>query len=122
MDPHDGGVPITGVDLRYVVTWHLLEKGSVVSVGELVASIAGDGFAVAGRAGKTVSDALRWEVASGRVVRVGRARYAPGAMPRQTKSRIRSRVERLRTQVVATRWDTPARSDRPGGGAGGVID
>lgn len=97
---------IAGLDLRYVLTWLLLDAGRVLSIGELVRLLSASGFAVAGRPSKTVSDALRWEVGRRRVVRRGRGRYGPGTMPRQTRSRICRRARQLRRDAVATRWDT----------------
>jgi hypothetical protein len=56
-----------------------------------------------GRASKSVSDALRWEIARGRVNRLGRGRYGPGQMPRCTEYRIHRRVLELRAQTDAAR-------------------
>jgi hypothetical protein len=106
-------VPVTGLNLRYVLSWQLVEAGSMVSLSELVRRVTAEGFAIAGRASKTVSDALRWEVGRGRAVRIGRGLYRAGVMPRQTKSRIRHRVAELRQRVVATRRDTPWLPPRP---------
>jgi hypothetical protein len=108
MDGDADAVQVTGLNLRYVLSWHLVEAGgSMVSLAELVRRVEAEGFAIAGRASKTVSDALRWEVGRGRVVRIGRGLYRFGVMPRQTKSRIRHRVAELRQRVVARWRDTP---------------
>jgi hypothetical protein len=96
---------ITGLNLRYLLTLHLFETGRVMSVPELLDIVESEGFVLRGRGAKTVSDALRWEMGHGRVVRHGRGRYGPGSMPRQTRSRIRQRVRTLRQQVVAARRD-----------------
>lgn len=83
-----------GRDLRYVLTMHLFESGPRTVEG-LVAAVRRAGFEIDGRPSKTVSDALRWEVARGRVVRLARGRYGPGSMPRSTRAWIRSRVTSL---------------------------
>jgi hypothetical protein len=51
---------------------------------ELTTAVEDAGLQAEGRPGKAISDALRTEVARGRVVRVGRGRYAAGAAPRTT--------------------------------------
>lgn len=83
------------MDLRYVLTIVLLDAGRPLSTSELLTAVRAAGRDVSGRASKTVSDALRWEVRRGRVVRVGRSQYAPGTMPRSTQWWIRRRVDEL---------------------------
>lgn len=100
MDVYAHRRTVSGLDLRYLLTW-LLVEGGTLTVGELARRLEADGFGVAMPVSKTLSDALRWEVRRGRVVRVGRGRYGPGAMPRQTRSRIRCRVAALRRHAVA---------------------
>ncbi len=96
-----GGRPqIVGLELRYLLTTLLLEAGSRMTLDALVDAVAHEGFVLRGRPSKVVSDALRWEIGRGRVVRHGRGIYAPGTMPRQTKSRIRRRVRLLRDHVA----------------------
>lgn len=85
---------IQGLELRYVLTVVLLERGPS-SVADLCGALDAAGFRVAGRPAKTVSDSLRWEMAKQRVVRLGWGRYGPGRMPASTRSRIRSRVRGL---------------------------
>jgi hypothetical protein len=92
------------------LTWYLVEARSVVPLAQLVATVEADGFRLAGRPGKTASDALRSEIGRGRVVRVGRGRYTAGSIPRQTKSRIRHGVRELRAEIVAQTWDRPSPS------------
>ena len=92
---------IKGLDLRYALIVCLVEAGRVLTTRELVASLHAAGFAIDGRASKTVSDALRWEVRRGRVVRRGRGLYARGVVSRQTVWRMTQRVRALRAQVVA---------------------
>jgi hypothetical protein len=102
----DGRLLVWGVELRYLLTWYLVESGSVLSVGDLVRFLQADGLGVEGPANKVVSDALRWEIRKRRVVRVARGRYRCGVMPRQTKSRIRSRTAVVRHAAFAQRRDT----------------
>jgi len=96
---------LAGTELRYLLTTLLIEAEQPVSLADLVRWIGVDGFILPGRPSKTVSDALRWEIGHGRVVRCGRALYSAGSMPRQTKSRIRHRVAQVRGRGVAVRRD-----------------
>jgi hypothetical protein len=89
---------LRGIELRYVLTMHLLSHGPA-SITELADAVAWHGFAVAGRASKSISDALRWEMGYGRVRRLGRGLYGPGWMPRGTEHRIHKRVMALRHQA-----------------------
>ena len=52
---------------------------------------------------KAVSDALRWEVRRGRVVKVARATYRATDWPRTTTHRIRTRVLALRVRAEELR-------------------
>jgi hypothetical protein len=90
------GKVLRGVELRYVLTWTLGRDGPA-TVPELIDALDQDGFVIAGRASKAVSDALRWEVRYDRVRRLGRGRYGPGGMPRSTEYRIHNRVLVLRS-------------------------
>ena len=89
---------LRGIELRYVLTVALV-NGSVMTVAELAEELERQGFAVAGRPSKAISDALRWEANADRVVRVGHGSYGPGFMPRSTEYRIRQRVAKLREQA-----------------------
>jgi hypothetical protein len=89
---------LRGIELRYVLTMHLLSRGPA-SIPELADALAWHGFGVAGRPSKSISDALRWEMGYGRVRRLGRGRYGPGWMPRGTEHRIHKRVMTLRRQL-----------------------
>jgi hypothetical protein len=51
-------------------------------------------------ASKSVSDALRSEVAHGRVIRSRRGRYRPACMPRSAEYRILKRVRALHDEVA----------------------
>lgn len=89
---------LSGLDLRYALTTVLLRAGVPLTVPELVHALERDGFRSWERPSKAVSDALRWEIGRGRVVRVRRGVYVVGAMPKQTRSRITRRVADLRSE------------------------
>ncbi len=101
----DGRPQVSGLHLRYLLTTLLLERGAHTMLDDLADAVASEGFVLPGRPSKVISDALRWEIGRGRVVRHGRGLYGPGTIPRQTKSRIRRRVRLLRDHVAATRGD-----------------
>jgi hypothetical protein len=86
---------LTGMNLRYLLTVVLLDAGRPLTTAELVEAVRSSGRDIAGRASKTVSDALRWEIRKGRVVRLGRSVYRCGSMPRSTQWWIRRRVRQL---------------------------
>ena len=68
-----------------------------MQVAELERAVTAAGFrAGSGRASKEISDALRWEVARGRAVRLGRGRYAAGRVADVTKHRMRRRIDNAR--------------------------
>ena len=97
-----GAERLSGIHLRYQLCVCLLDAPAPLTISELVEQIEARGFAVFGRASKTVSDALRWEVRRGRVTKVGRGRYARGVMPRSTEWWIRKHADARRRAVVAT--------------------
>ena len=105
---------LRGTELRYVLTMHLGQHG-VATIPEMLAALDHHGFCVRGRPSKTVSDALRWEEARGRVWRRGRGRYGPGEMPRSTEHRIHQRVLALRE--AASRSEAGTTSIASGAGA-----
>jgi hypothetical protein len=88
-----------GIKLRYVLTMQLSQNGPA-TVTELIDALGRHGFCVRGRASKAVSDALRWEIARGRVRRSGRGLYAPGFIPHSTEYRIINRVRVLRESAM----------------------
>jgi hypothetical protein len=110
---------LTGRNLRYFLTEALFGRGPT-TVAELVGVVDRAGFTVRGRPSKTISDGLRWEIAHGRVVRLGKGRYGPGRMPKQTRSWIRCRVRRLGappaplSRVGAVQTDAAGHGERPG--------
>ena len=72
--------PLYGRALRFVLV-DLIRGHGTVTVAELVTAVEGLGYPVPGRMSKTMSDALRWEVARWRVIRVGRGIYRIGRAP-----------------------------------------
>jgi hypothetical protein len=102
---------LRGIELRYALTLFLFQHGAK-TVDELIEALDYQGFDIPGRSSKVVSDALRSEIAHGRVIRLKRGRYAPGEMPRATEYRIHQRVLDLRAEaaVIASQnedalWD-----------------
>jgi hypothetical protein len=91
-----------GYELRCVLTLHLFQHGKA-TVADLIDMLDFHGFEVAGRASKTVSDALRYEIAHGRVRRSRRGQYGPASMPRATEYRIHQRALALREEAAALR-------------------
>lgn len=80
---------IWGRALRFLLVDHMMAAERPVSVAEMVDLIAGAGFTLGGRPSKVISDALRWEVRRGRVVRLRRGIYRYRSAPRSTARRIR---------------------------------
>jgi hypothetical protein len=82
------------------------------------ATVAAQGYRLPGRASKTISDALRWEVRRGRVVRLGRGRYCYATAPASTARRIRIFARRCRAWIAdVARGERPVpfpRDPRPG--------
>ncbi len=98
---------IRGIELRYVLTFYLSQNGQA-TIPDLLEALDYYNFGIVGNPSKTVSDALRWEVARGRVRRRRRGLYGPGAMPRSTEDRIRKRAISLRAEADAMsgrNWD-----------------
>jgi len=90
---------LRGVELRYALTLYLFQHGPA-TVAELIDALEYQGFAIAGRPSKSVSDALRWEMEHGRVRRLKRGRYGPVEMPRATQYRIHRRVLALGAEAA----------------------
>ncbi|AEF38103.1 MULTISPECIES: hypothetical protein [Mycobacteriaceae] len=93
-------ITLRGIELRYVLTHFLHHRDYPATIGELADELESRGFAVAGRASKAISDALRWEREHGRVYRRGRGLYGPAGMPRSTEYRIHQRVMALRDRAA----------------------
>ncbi len=113
LPPEPGRPCLRGTELRYLLILILHRERRALTVGELVAAVARAGFDVLGRPGKTVSDALRWEVDRGRVRKPARGRYAIGTVCHQTRWRMRRRIARRRalggtSHVPGSRHPRPA--------------
>lgn len=98
MDCVDELLVVRGLELRSLLVLVLLDRGGPVSVSELSEAVGRSGFAVRGRPSKQIADALRWEVARGRVVRLERGMYAAGHVAKVTRHRMRGRVAEKRNQ------------------------
>jgi hypothetical protein len=79
---------VWGRTLRFLLVDEIRNRGTM-TVAEMVAFLADAGFELPGRASKVVSDALRWEIARGRVNRLRRGVYRYGRVPKSTARRIR---------------------------------
>jgi hypothetical protein len=82
-----GGRELRGRGLRFLLLDVLLRRGQA-SVGEMVEVLVEQGHVFRGRPSKVVSDALRWEVGHGRVVRVARGVYRVGRVARSRVRRV----------------------------------
>ena len=87
---------IRGLRLRELLVLILVRHGGPMTVPALVAAVHAGGFGIQGRPGKVVSDQLRYEVARGRVRRVGRGVYVAGTVSRQARWRMQRRITALR--------------------------
>ena len=106
----DDSRTLRGTELRYTLTNYLLQHGRS-SITTLIAALTEQGFIIVGHPPKSVSDALRWEMAHARVYRPERGVYAPFEVPRSTEHRIHQRVLSLREQALRIRsevgnWNT----------------
>jgi hypothetical protein len=87
-----------GLELRYALSVYLAQHGPC-SVTTLIGGLTHQGFDLGAHAPKAVSDALRWEIGRGRVVRVRRGTYDATVWPRSTAHRIFKRVLALRSRA-----------------------
>ncbi len=87
---------LRGRPLRYVLVQIMYETHTPMSIPELIEACEAAGVIFDGRASKIISDALRWEVRRGRIIRLGRGIYIRGVVPRGTLWRIRKRVAEYR--------------------------
>jgi hypothetical protein len=71
---------LRGVELRYAFTMYLFQHGPQ-TVADLIDALEFQSFDIPGRASKVVSDALRSEIAHGRVFRLKRGRGSLGRCP-----------------------------------------
>ena len=97
---------LRGINLRAWLVPTTTDSGGVVSVAELVDGLDTPSYGYAGRASKTISDALRWEVRNGRLRRLGRGCYALGRLSRSAKYRMRNRLRAVRARMHQRRRTT----------------
>ena len=90
---------LRGYELRCVLTLHLFQHGRA-TVTDLIDMLDYHRFDVGGRASKAVSDALRSEMAHGRVRRLRRGQYGPASMPRATEYWIHRLALALRDEAA----------------------
>ncbi len=104
--------PLRGRGLRFVLVDYMMKRPEA-TVAELVAAVANAGFEIAGRPSKVISDALRWEVRRGRVIRLGRGRYRYNTAPPSTARRIRLLAVQSHAWIAAVmRNQTPPNTPR----------
>lgn len=109
-----GTVRLYGKAVRQAALAILLDNRTPTSVSSILWRLSTRGVEVLGpQPHKQVADALRWEVAKGRVVRVRRGVYLARAVPRTTEWRLWRRWT-LRCWPEA-RWhpDRPVQQVRP---------
>lgn len=104
---------LRGTELRYALTMFLAQHGPC-TIPVLIDGLTHQGFAIGGHPPKTVSDALRWEMAHCRVLRRARGLYDFWEMPRSTEHRIHTRVLSLRAQIRRIRSEA-GNSSSPSG-------
>lgn len=95
--------PLRGRALRFVLIDEMLRRRDM-NVAEMVTVLTERyGFDLGGRASKVISDALRWEVRRGRVVRLSRGRYRFARATRSTVRRVRLLAGHSCAWIVARR-------------------
>lgn len=106
--PNEAGPadPLRGRGLRFVLVNEMMKRPSM-TVAEMAKTLAGYGFDLGGRASKVISDGLRWEVRSGRVLRLARGVYRYHRAPPSTARRITLFAELCLRWIVAARRREP---------------
>lgn len=104
---------LRGRPLRYLLITFLAEARRPLSVQELIARCHAEGVAFDGRPSKIISDALRWELRSGRARRIRRGVYRIGHVPRSTMRWIHHRVAQAKRWLEWTSSKTSLRSLDP---------
>lgn len=96
-----GPFPVSGRAIRYLVLAELIRSGQAMNVAELVDKLRGQEVLLPSRPSKAVSDALRWEVRKGRIVKIRRGIYQIGYVPRSTRYWILNRSNDYRRRHLA---------------------
>ena len=84
---------------RHFLVAVLADARRPMRVTELAERVADEPAQLKGRPSKVISDALRWEIARGRVRKIARGVYEYATAPRSTLRFIRQRVRRLRQLI-----------------------
>ncbi len=82
--------------MRYLVLAELIRSGDAMAVRDLVDRLGRQGILLPPKPSKVVSDAIRWEVRKGRVVKRGRGVYQLGHIPRSTRYWVLSKADACR--------------------------
>lgn len=98
---------LRGINLRSWLVLELADTNGPVTVAELIGRVRMSGLRVEGRASKTISDALRWEVLRGRAVRLARGRYSIGRLARSTRHRMQHRLQACQARTAAPSSERP---------------
>ncbi len=91
---------ISGRALRFIVLAEI-RRNHTMTVAQMATFLADLGYTLPGRPSKVISDALRWEVARGRVNRTARGVYTYGTVPPSTARRVRIFAQRCNAWIVA---------------------
>jgi hypothetical protein len=83
---------IVGNRIRSAACVVLFRSQRPMGLDELADGIEALGIPLGPSRNKTLADALRWEIARGRIRRWGRATYRAGSIPRTTLNSMRQRV------------------------------
>ncbi|MDH3303554.1 MAG: hypothetical protein OES24_23865 [Acidimicrobiia bacterium] len=96
-----GPFPVWGRARRYLVLAKLIRSGRALSVADLVDRLRRQDLVLPPRPNKAASDAIRWEVRKGRVVKVRWGVYRIGVVPRSTGYWILAKAEQHRRVHLA---------------------
>ncbi len=107
--PERLGVVLSGRELRVVATVVVLGAHRDLSIAEIISRIEARGVSIKGRASKAVSDALRWEVAKGRLTAPAWGTYAPTRVPRSTQRWLQLHAD---AAIAGLPWPQPTNRER----------
>lgn len=99
---------LRGLNLRSWLVLQLADTHGSMTVAQLVERLATSDLVAGDRASKAISDALRWEIRRGRVVRLERGRYTLGRLARSTQRRMRGRTAACHRRALAAASDVQA--------------